>query len=622
MIQAYFELSDATRIPARVPEGDVLEIAASMGLSERDLFSIEIPSGASRHSRVCVLISQDSLDALYRSISDGSNPSATFVWQEDDTATRMTMDVWLLPPRPLYMVAGGAGVAIVEAVDARWWWQQTQANNINDAPLLARLQSADGRWRIGGSAVSPASLMTDLRLALITTGVPGTFNIGAYSPNSTLSWRLTDHAFTPECSIAMAIDLLAAASGYVLQYNTLTAQYDLVLVGGDAATLNTWMASNKRAYVGGAEAPANTQAMTEPLAALWYGSPFFQRNMLPNAVTVSYPYRTVEGKTRYNNTDTDTTTLMFPSEREFGWEHAVTTGRARANIGKRLIKEPRPLVASSAPGLTSATPAAVINGTAAPSWNYNTLNTQVVGLLQTRASVMAGTIGWGGWARVPTGSFRCTMLRYTLSRRMGEIVPITVTECDRADWLLGPDGMLPNDPTQMTFSKGLTHVRRLWSGATMVDTAPPNTRVFAAKILNSTEICTTIGESWKWQYEFEEVEPIGTECPMTASIVPFARQGVARNLMEDGNDPGYPGTIIMPGVLQADYTNALIEALPIANGCIVMMVEHFPAIGDGTTATVPTPQYWFTMPNAVKVICTEEGGGPGPGPGGGGGGGG
>ena len=609
MIQAYFQTSSSTIIPARVPESDVVELAAMMGLSERELFSIEIPSGASRHSRVRVLVAQDQIAALYASVSDGSNPSATFYWRETTTAALMSLDVWLLPPRPLYMVAGGAGVAIVEAVDARWWWQQTQANNLNDAPQLGRLQSADGRWRIAGPTTAPATIMGDLRTALNATGVPGTFNIGGYSPSAVLSWRLTDHVFTPECSLAMAIDFVAAATGYVLQWNATSLAYELVAVGGDAAILNTWMAANKRAYVGGAEAPADTQAMTEPLATVWYGNAAYQRNMLPNSVTVSYPYRTVEGKTRYNNTATDTTTLMFSSEKEFGWEHAVTTGRARANIGKRVIKEPRPLVASSTPGLTSATPATAINGTAAPSWNYVNLNTAVVGLLQTRASVMAGTTGWGGWAAVPLGSFRCTMLRYTLSRRGGEMVPITITECDREDWLLGPDGSMTNDPKQIAFSKGLTHVRRLWSGATMTDTAPPNTRVFAATILNSTVIC---GEetTWKWQYEFEEVEPIGTECPMTAAITPFARQGVARNLMEDGNDP--VAGFIMPGISQADYSNALIEAVPIANGCIVMMVEHFPAIGDGTTATVPTPQYWFTMPNAVRVVCTE-----GPSPGGG-----
>lgn len=618
MIQAYFQTSDGTIIPARVPDGDVLDLAAQMGLTERDLFSIEIPSGATRHSRVTVLVSQDSLTKLYSSIADGSNPSAQFYWQENDNATRYVLDVWLLPPRPLFMVSGGAGVAIVEAVDQRWWWSQTQANNVNDAPLAGRLQSADGRWWTAGSNASPSTLMTNLQLALVTTGVPAIFTITGYAPTSLLSWRVVDHLFTPECSIAMAIDLLAAATGYVLQWDALTSQYSFVVVGDDSTKLNTWMASNKRAYVGGAEAPANTATVAEPLANLWYGLATFQRNMLPNAVTVSYPYRTVEGKTRYNNTNTDTTTLMFSTEKEFGWEHTVTTGRARANIGKRVIKEPRPLVASSTPALTSATPATAINGTTAPSWNYVSLNTEVVGLLQTRASVMAGTIGWGGWAAVPQGSFRCTMLRYSLSRRLNELVPVTVTECDRSDWLLGPDGTMTSDPKDITLSKGQTHVRRLWSGATMTDTAPPNTRVFAAKILNSTTICGA--GSWKWQYEFEEVEPVGTACPMTAGITPFARLGVARNLLEDGNDSSTG--FVMPGVSQADYANAIIEPLPIANDAIVMMVEQFPAIGDGSTISVPVPQYWFTMPNAIRVECTEEGGGgPGPGPGGGGGGG-
>jgi len=40
----------------------------------------------------------------------------------------------------------------------------------------------------------------------------------------------------------------------------------------------------------------------------------------------------------------------------------------------------------------------------------------------------------------------------------------------------------------------------------------------------------------------------------------------------------------------------------------VMMVEQFPAISNGSTQTVPVPQYWFVMANAVRVECTEEGG--------------
>jgi hypothetical protein len=408
---------------------------------------------------------------------------------------------------------------------------------------------------------------------------------------------LTDFVLTPECSIAMAIDTLAAATGFMVQWDTSAMTLELVPVGGDASTLNSWMTTNKVAYAGGAQPPANTFSPTEPLATLWYGNAAQQRNMMPNAVTTSFPYRTVEGKTRYNNTATDSTTLMFATEKEFGWESTITTGRARADIGKRLLKEPRPLVASSTPGLTPLTPATAILGTTAPSWNYPAYITQVVNLLQTRASVMSGRIGWGGWAAVPTGSFRCTMLRYCLSVRAGELVPVTITDCDQDDWLLGPDGMMESDPKQLTLSKGTTHLRRLWNGAVMADTAPPNTRVFAARITGSTEIC----DGWKWEYQFEEVEPAKIPCPMVVSISPFDRTDMALNLMEETNDSvtGF----IAPGVSQANYPNATVSPIAIATGTIVTMVEQFPAISDGTTAEVPVPKYWFTIPNAVLVEC-------------------
>jgi hypothetical protein len=58
-------------------------------------------------------------------------------------------------------------------------------------------------------------------------------------------------------------------------------------------------------------------------------------------------------------------------------------------------------------------------------------------------------------------------------------------------------------------------------------------------------------------------------------------------------------------VLQSHYNNATVEALPICNDTIVHMVEQFPT--SYTSGTVPVePQYWFSMPNAVKVTCTEQ----------------
>lgn len=605
MIEAWFRTSDAVIVPAIVPDGDLLDLAKTLGIEERDLFRVEMPSGATRPGRVRVLVKQSQLSDLYASIEDGSNPSVQLRWREYTNATTYAVQMWLLPPKPLFMVAGAEGVAVVEAVDCRWWWGQSQANGLNETPLRGNVQSSDGRWEVVASgSATPRALLLALKGQITTLGLPGTFTVPAsYNPASTLINRVSDHLFTPECSLAMAMDLVLAATGWMMQFEPGTNTLTLVEVGNDSKTLNAWMAANKRAYVGGSSAPGGGDVPSEPLASLWYGESTWARNAMPDSVTVSFPYRTVEGKTRYGNTTTDTTTLMFASEREFGWEQSVTTGRPRADVGTRLLKEPRPLVASATPGLTPATPATAILGTTAPSWDYATYRTQVGALLQTRATVMPGTVGWMGWPSLPGGSFRCTMLCYTLARRQGEIVPITVTECDVQDWLLGPDGMMATDPKDLVLSKGLAHARKMWSGATMIDAAPPNTRVFPA-IITALDIGASGCNAWQWIYSFTEVEPNPSGgCPMSVSIGSFARSGVARNLMESTNNPatGY----IAPGVSQANYPNANISAIGIPVGTLVHMVEQFPTAY--TTGTPPPhpPQYWFAVPNAVLVECIE-----------------
>lgn len=605
MIEAFFRTSDALFIPAMVPDGEIIDLAQTLGLRESDLFKIDFPSGATRPGRVIVLVKQADLPALYASVADGTNPSSEFRWRENPTSTTYVAELWLLPPRPLYMISGGAGVAIVEAVDARWWWAQSQANLFSQTPLSGGVQSSDGRWTVVDSgSVTPLLLMTALQGAIAGAGLPGTFTIPAsYNPPTPLLSRVIDHLFTPECSLAMAIDLLAAATGWMLQWDAGTLTYTLVEVGDDVASLDAWMKATERAYVGGLAPPAGNAVGSDELMTLWYGTNPMQRNAMPDSVNVSFPYRTVEGKTRYGNTTTDTTTLMFASEREFGWEQPVTTTRPRADIGVRTLKEPRPLVASATPGLTPATPATAILGTAAPSWDYVAYRSAVGTLLQTRATVMPGRVGWMGWPEVPTGSYRCTMLRYTVARRMGEIVPLTITDCDIHDWLLGPDGMMAADPKELVLSKGLTHARKMWSGATMIDAAPPNTRVFPA-VITAYDTGGAGCNIWQWTYSFTEVEPNpATPCPMSVGIGSFARSGTARNLSEATNDPaaGY----IAPGVSQASYPNAIISAVPIAVGTLVHMVEQFPTAYVTGTPPPHAPQYWFVMPNAIEVECDE-----------------
>jgi hypothetical protein len=60
-------------------------------------------------------------------------------------------------------------------------------------------------------------------------------------------------------------------------------------------------------------------------------------------------------------------------------------------------------------------------------------------------------------------------------------------------------------------------------------------------------------------------------------------------------------------VKQSDYTNGTISALPISVGTIVQMVEQFPTAYTGCVDDPPyATQYWFAMPNAVKVECNEN----------------
>ena len=322
---------------------------------------------------------------------------------------------------------------------------------------------------------------------------------------------------------------------------------------------------------------------------------------MPNATTASFPYRSVEGKTIYNNGSPRSDDVWFSVNSSFGRVNGVTTGRPRASIGTRLLKEPRPLVASTDQPPVASTFASHIFGTTSPSWDYAAYEAAVVGLLESRATVMTGRTGWAGWPRLPLGSYRCTTLCYTLARREGQIVPLTITDCETSDWLLGPDGMMPTDPKDIVLSKGLAHAYRTWSGSKIIDAAPPNTRAFLARITGHAEICPNPGfPSWKWLYDFVEVEPNEELCPFEKEFPIFRREGVARNMIESTNDPaaGY----IAPGVSATNYPGATVYPEPIAEGTLVHVVEQF-NVNQGPSDDAPTSNFWFVVPNAITVIC-------------------
>jgi hypothetical protein len=613
MISAWFTTSSETDpvIPALIQNDEIRDIAHSLGLSDSDLFRIDLPSGATREGRVVCLVSEALLNTLYAEHGDGANPSAVFSWKETTNATVQSMSVWLLPPRPLYIVAGGTGVAVVEAVDVRWWWKQSQNNALNGSPELAAMFSSDGRWNTGG--VDPLTTTPLMVVESLQSALPvGTFDIPVgFAPSATLLNRVADHRFTPECSIAMALDLVLSACGWMMQWDTTEGQLTLVQVGGDIGILNTYMGSNKRAYAGGVEAPSNTATTTDPLATIWYGNADWQKNAFPNKVTVSFPYRSIEGKTVYDNTiDAGTDIVKFVEQNEFGWENNITTDRARASIGKRLLKEPRSLVASLSTTLNPASHAGNIQSTD-PGWGVDAFVEAVQIVFRLRTTVTHGKTIWAGWPLLPNGSYRCTALRYSLTYRDGKCVPVTLTEAREDDWVLGSNGMPTDDPRELVMSKGMAQARRLSSGAMQLDVAPPNCRVFPAKIGLNDPIDAE-GNPWQWLYSFQEVEPNpDANTPLSVDIGAWSRAGTfkARNMAEAGNQyfgVASSSNVIAPGIFQVHYPAATIEALPICADTIVMMVEHFPtAYTDGAAPPSDQAEYWFSMPNAVQVTCTS-----------------
>jgi hypothetical protein len=115
---------------------------------------------------------------------------------------------------------------------------------------------------------------------------------------------------------------------------------------------------------------------------------------------------------------------------------------------------------------------------------------------------------------------------------------------------------------------------------------------------------------WKWVYTFAEREPnpLANELH-SVSAAPFDRNSTARNMIENPNiylGAGNAGNLISPGVLQSHYLpNATIDCLPICNGAIVMMCEQYLTIYTESGSPPFGVEYWFSVPNAVKVTCVE-----------------
>ena len=587
-VQAYITAGAAT-IPVLLPDAAMLDTARQIGIPEADLFCVDVPVGMTQHTRASFLIASTQVAALYATLN------VTLTLEDSSGLSVVISNLYARPHQPFYWTQQG-GAVLVELVDERWYWQFSSAAVLNLA--IAPTWSSDGRWQVNGAtAPDPITTYTEL-LAEVTTAATAdslTSPTGFTVQSPEYMRRLSDLFGSPNVSLALVLDAIAVANQQIIVSTgsatifiaraTLKQQYN--------ARMNLYQVAMR----GGMQPVSGTATSTNPLVAL-YNSTGFQARA-PLTCSTIFPQRMVEGLTVYNNCNLANTPALdknFTANQVYAAGDAAPFVRAPNDIGAGYITDASVVVNDHTGAVLTST----------PGWNTTPLSTLIRADYASRYNnVPFGRTVWAGW--IPWYSNATTTIgqlgnvSYRLAIIDGEWSPHTVTSADEADWRFGLQGTSWNEPRDVVTAKGNAQAYRNCVGATIIDVPPPMCRSFPARITGNESY-----GNWRWAYSFVEVEPNPTVgATPSVSIGNYARTGggstVARNMAENGNtDP----TRVAPGVLQSHYLNATIEALPICNDTIVHMVEQFPTSYE--VGSVPSiPQYWFSMPNAVKVTCTE-----------------
>lgn len=351
MITARFEQRTPSEspiiVPALMPSEDLEEVAALLGYSLSDLLSIDQPAGFTRHTRIRCLIDASQLPLLYSIPSDGNGAQVDFV-MTDGPAYTVIDNLYLLPPRPL-MMGGKAsapvnesefpcelvqGVAIVEAVDRRYWWQYCVTNpyraGVGPSPSnyaagwwrdwFQSLQ-ADGRWQY--STIPPSDLLRDAIQDLA-------YRHGLVNDPSDLIIRsilaseyaniLANLNPNTELSVPMMLDMIMSACNMILvpapQSNVDNPVYQSVdlyrFADSEADVANAIVDDTESTgdgpivFAGGTERGAFTTSEAvaggvSNAAYAWWSSADYSRNRPIKWAMLQHPLRAVEGRTYHDN---------------------------------------------------------------------------------------------------------------------------------------------------------------------------------------------------------------------------------------------------------------------------------------------------------------------------------
>lgn len=590
VVNAYIT-AGGTVIPCLLPTQVERDYARSLGIEEADLFRVDVPAGMTRWTRATVLVASTQLSTLYA-------PATVRLDLNDGSGGIVTLrSLYPRPPQPFLWREGGGSV-LVELVDERFFWQFSSAALMDK--VLAPLWSSDGRWQVNdATAAVPIDSYSDVlaEVATVATGLNLTPPTGFVTRSPEHVRRLSDLVGSPNASLAMVVDAVAAANtqiivpdgvgGFVfIERSDLQTQYD------------KRMDDYRRAFSGGGQPVNGASGGTDTLVGLWNQAGY--QNRVPRSAMSILAQRSVEGKTVYDNVssvDVPAGRQHFPYDQSYNATGTPTWTRQPLDVGQAALPESA-IVVNDASGGTLTT---------CPGWSPTTLLTQARNDYRDRyehvpfgRTVWAGFIPW--FTSTSAGIGQVGLVSYRLGTVEGIPSPCTISEAREDDWRFGLQGVGENEPARFVTAKGLAHAYRNCVGATVIDVPPPMTRVFPARITGSTSL-----GNWRWAYSFEEVEPNPTvSATLSVSTGSYARTGTltARNMAENGNN--LAGGSIAPGTTAAQYAGlATIAPLPISTDTIVMMCEQFP------TAFVPEgcapsgPQFWFSMPNAILVECVE-----------------
>lgn len=590
-VQAYITAGQ-TIIPVLLPDALMQDTARQIGIPEADLFSVDVPVGMTQHTRASFLIASTQMAALF------AVTTVSLTLEDSSGLSVVISNLYARPPQPFFWTQQG-GAVLVELVDERWYWQFSSAAVLGIA--LAQTWSSDGRWQVNDTnSVTPiltyTQLLTEIGTAASADNLTAPTGFTVQSPE--YMRRLSDLYGSPNVSLATVLDAVAVANQQIIVSDGSVTRF--IARANLKAQYNTRMQLYQTAMRGGMQPVNGPSTSTNVLVSLYNQTGFQAR--APLTCSVVFPQRMVEGLTYYDNCTLANVPVVgqsFTTNQVYAAGSAATFSRAPNDIGAAYITDASIVVQDST--------GAVL--TTSPGWNPTALSTKMRDDYASRNSnIPFGRTVWAGWIPWYTSTTvtigQLGNVSYRLAVIDGEWSPYTISSADETDWRFGLQGTSWSEPRDIVTAKGNAQAYRNCVGATIIDVPPPMCRSFPARITGSFSY-----GNWRWAYSFVEVEPNPTVgATPSVSIGAYARTAagaiVARNMAENGNTSP---TRVAPGVLQSDYNNATIQALPICNDTIVHMVEQFPTHTDQGMPTPPyEPQYWFSMPNAVKVTCTEQ----------------